>query len=248
MAWLQILKPAPVLNTSNFKRVFSAQIPLNDKGHPYHYEFVALPGMHFPIVQRMGDSIFEIQWPAYGKVRLYTDARFGNVVETPNVLKSEKLLRAKDFLQHMEQHIGVSYIWGGNWAAGIPEMLDYYPPSQPISPRMQELWAFRGLDCSGLLFAASQGATPRNTSALIRFGNPVKMNDLRPMDMIVYPGHVLFVRDGTTTIESRATIGSVYVCSLAERLGELLQERQFAEEWVPGMDPARHFVIRRFAL
>lgn len=245
MSYLLVQTAAPVLNTSDFSTVFCDQIPLNDKGLPHHYEFVALPGMVFKVTRLWNDTIAEIHWPEYSSQPLFTDLRFCSFIDTPPV-SLKKTFQAKDILQKMERRIGVPYVWGGNWAEGIPEMLDYYPPSQALSPRMKKLWTFCGLDCSGLLFEATLGATPRNTSQLVKFGNPVSLNDLQPLDMIVYPGHVLFVRDAKTTIESRSPHG-VLIAPLEERLREILEKRTLVETWTSGTDPSRYFTLRRFA-
>ena len=246
MSYFLVKKAAPVLNAPDFKAVFHNPMPLSEQGHPYQYEFVALPGMVFKVARLLNDTIAEIHWPEYSSQALFTDRRFGSLVETP-LPPEKKPLYAKTILETMERRIGVPYVWGGNWANGIPEMLDYYPPSQALSPRMKDLWTFRGLDCSGLLFEASMGATPRNTSQLVTFGRPVTLNDLQPLDMIVYPGHVLFVRDAKTSIESRSPYG-VVIAPLEERLREILQTRAVVETWVSGTDPSRFFTLRRFAV
>ncbi|MDE3045285.1 MAG: C40 family peptidase [Verrucomicrobiota bacterium] len=244
MNWLLIEKPAPVLNVPHFEKIFSDQIPLNEKGHPLHNEFIALPDMCFRQVKQIGDSISEIAWPAYGSDPLYIDLRFCSLVKAP-IAQPTGILSAQDLLKKMEQRIGVPYLWGGNWPEGIPEMLNYYPPKTSLSPRMQELWTFRGLDCSGLLFEAANGMTPRNTSQLIKWGISVKIENIKPMDMIVYPGHVVFVRDQQTIIESAASTG-VRVYPLGKRLAELQEKREWVEEFLPQMNSSCYFTIRRF--
>lgn len=248
MEWIEILKPCPVLNTPNFAAVFSGNsLPLNKKGHPYHFEFVALTGMRFPLLQELPSSILQIGWPEYGVKPLYIDRRFTAPCSTP-FKKREFTASARELLEHMERRVGVSYVWGGNWAGGISEMLALYPPQEKLAPRMEELWTFRGLDCSGLLFEASHGLTPRNTSHLLHVGNSLDSEDfseLRPMDLILYPGHVLFVRDSQTIIESKSPFG-VRICSLVERLQEIQQERTYLKNWTLAADPNSHFTIRRF--
>ena len=116
----------------------------------------------------------------------------------------------------------------GNWARGVPEMLAYYPPQPPLDKKIETLWTLQGLDCSGLLFEATNGATPRNTSQLLKFGRSLLPSEqLKPLDMIIYPGHVLFVRDENTIIESKSPFG-VRICSLIQRVKELSQTRQLA--------------------
>jgi hypothetical protein len=248
MEWIEIVKPCPVLNTPNFAAVFSGNsLPLNETGHPHHFEFVALPGMRFPLLGELSTYIVQIEWPKYGVKPLYIDRRFTAPCSTlPEPKKFTA--SARDLLKHMESRVGVSYVWGGNWAGGISEMLSFYPPTETLEPRIEELWTFRGLDCSGLLFEASNGLTPRNTSHLLSVGKSLDCEDfseLRPMDLILYPGHVLFVRDAQTIIESKSPFG-VRICSLVERLQEIQQERTYLKNWTNMANPHSHFTIRRF--
>ena len=105
----------------------------------------------------------------------------------------------------------------------------------------------RGLDCSGLLFEATLGATPRNSSQLVLFGKSISLNylqdTLRPLDMIVYPGHVLFVRDRNTIIESKSPFG-VRTVPIGERMQELLESRSLVNNWSPETPP-KSLIIRR---
>jgi hypothetical protein len=253
MKWILIERAAPVLNTPHFSDVFGGKdgrsLPLNQTGHPYPYEFVALPQSHFPIRRELPDSILEIEAKAYSSEPLYIDRRFGEIREKEPERMQKFLPSADLILERMEKRIGTPYVWGGNWAEGIPEMLHYYPPKGPLDLRTKTLWTFQGLDCSGLLYEAAEGLTPRNSGQLIKFGRPLSTsnltNYLHPLDMIVYPGHVLFVRDLKTIIESKSPFG-VRVCPIDERLDELSKERTLVDEWTPVTDRDRSFIIRRF--
>ena len=70
----------------------------------------------------------------------------------------------------MEALTGTPYVWGGNWSSGIPEMVHFYPPKSPLDEKTERYWNLKGIDCSGLLYQTSGGATPRNTSQLIYYG------------------------------------------------------------------------------
>lgn len=249
MTWIETLFPAPILNTADFLSVFGGtdgqSIPLNQDGHPYHYEFIALQGMQFECIGKPAPFILEIRWPSYSFEPLFIDLRFCKIALKPSQYK-QCSYTADYLLDHMESRIGTPYIWGGNYAFGIPSMLEYYPPKGKIDARTEELWTFRGLDCSGLLFEASYGTTPRNTSHLLKYGRSLRCNEeILPLDMIIYPGHVLFVRDKESIIESKSPFG-VRICPLHQRLDEISQERTYVREWDASIDPNLHFTIRRF--
>jgi hypothetical protein len=239
---LQLVKPAPLLNTPEFLRVFSGKSPLIA-----HFECVGPPGTVLDVVREEG-NVLEVRWKFYSDQPLYVDKRFGSMGHFAP-LRKKMIPTSEVLLERMERRVGAAYVWGGNWAAGIPEMLEYYPPRDSLDSRALELWTLKGLDCSGLLFEASEGTTPRNTSQLIHFGRSVAkeeaLNGWKPMDMILYPGHVLFVRDEKTIIESKSPFG-VRICPLQTRLEELLAERSWVDEWTLGLDPARAFMVRRF--
>ncbi len=239
------VRPAPVLNTPDFLFAFGGktgtEIPLNERGLPFCFEFVALPGTLFQVLKYIDPHIAEVLCPSYSSKPLYVDTRFtkpGTTALIPQMPSHELILH------RMELRMGAPYVWGGNWGSGIPELMNYYPPKGNLDLKTQQLWTLQGVDCSGLLYEASRGTTPRNTSQLIYFGKPLINNDLCPLDMIVYPGHVLFVLDSDTVIESRYPRG--VICSdLKTRMEELLQTRTQVFEWKPDLDPTKHFVIRR---
>jgi len=232
--WIQINQLAPFLNTPNFSKVFGGddgnQLPLNDYGHPHNYEFVAFPEMFFQITKQVSEHIVEVYWPEYSQKPIYTDIRFGRIVNKKPTPRSEELPSVDTILRRMESRIGSPYVWGGNSCDGIEALLKWYPPRESIDERTKTLWSFKGTDCSGLLFEATEGKTPRNTSHLLLYGqrleidlNSAQATNLQPLDMILYPGHVLFVKDPETIIESKAPIG-VRTHLLRERIKDLSRE------------------------
>lgn len=237
-------RPTPVLNTPDFAFAFGGktglEIPLNNRGLPFYFEFVALPGTRFEMLKKIGPFIAEVICHEYRKDPLYIDLRF--TTSKPLAPKTETPSKTK-LLERMQRRIGTPYVWGGNWGAGIPELMHYYPPKGSLDLTTQQLWIFQGVDCSGLLYEAAEGTTPRNTSQLIHFGKPAT-GDLQPLDFIVYPGHVFFVLDEQTAIESRWPKG-VIISDLAARFEELLITRSQLPEWKADANPEKHFVIRR---
>jgi hypothetical protein len=230
MSWIVFEKAAPVLNTDRFDLVFGTDLlRLNEWGHPSAYEFVALAGMSFEIEQRLNDRIVAFHWPEYSNKLLYTDCRFCSIsTHRPNRVPHPP--SREEVLARMESRVGARYVWGGNWCCGIEEMLSFYPPPRPIDAAMRTLWTLQGTDCSGLFFEAMEGLSPRNTSHLRQAGTLIatELNArtnrlLRPLDLILYPGHVLFVRDRNTIIESKSPFG-VRIVSLEERVAQVRTE------------------------
>lgn len=257
---IELSSPAPILNTPEFHLAFGGntgyEIPRDRFGHPLYYEFVALPGMQFAIEEilpRHHHSIYRIHSPLYPAPALFLDSRFCKPTSpsliTPSFPSRDQLA------DRMKRLLGTNYVWGGNWSKGIPELLSLYPPQGAISESLKTLWTLKGVDCSGLLYETTQGLSPRNSSALIHFGHPVSIEgksprelatQLLPMDMVVWPGHLWFVLDSRTSIESKAPFG-VICRPLLERLTEVYSERCGVNAWSTTLDPNTHFVVRRFA-
>lgn len=253
---VEIVSPAPILNTPDFPFAFGGErgneIPKNEKGHSYCFEFVALPGMVFTLLERCSEHIFRVCHPTYRQADLFLDIRFAK----PGRLEKARLVPPKEtILSRMKNLKGKPYVWGGNWSAGIPELLALYPPKGVLDEKTRAFWTLEGVDCSGLLYEASLGATPRNTSQLIHFGESLRIGGMKPsaivpllepLDMIVYPGHVLFVLDSLSFIESKFPFG-VIQRDLNARFEEIFRERKGIDEWNAGFDPETHFLIRRIA-
>ena len=207
---------------------------------------MGLPGTIISVletIENKGIPIYRIAYPDYPKTHLYIDSRFTGPVTTPQIkaLPSQKTLLAK-----ISAKIGAPYVWGGNWSAGIEKLLEYYPPKGLIDSQTHVLWTLKGVDCSGLLYEAANGCVPRNTLELIHFGKAVPLDEsIRPLDMIVYPGHVFFILDELTTIESKFPFG-VICRPLKERFWELERERKRVDAWMPGTVSTISYIIRRF--
>jgi cell wall-associated NlpC family hydrolase len=229
--FIEVESPTPILNTPEFEAVFGGvsgrEIPTNAKGHPLHNEFVALEGTLFHVEDQIdkGDhSIYRVSCPFYPGPHLYIDSRF---TKAPGAARKKAPLTPEQVLDRMQKLTGTPYTWGGNWSRGILRLLELYPPRGPIDERTRTYWCYQGIDCSGLLYEATNGSTPRNTSQLNHFGRAVRDPSLiQPLDMILYPGHVIFALTPTTTIESKWPYG-VIQRNLQDRLAELKSEHFF---------------------
>lgn len=265
--------PTPVLNTSAFTSVFGGKdghtLKTDRCGMPRELEFIALPGTVFSIISETHSSattLYEVTTSEYPKpsgTKLYLDARFIEIREHKPFERKKSLPERQQILANLQESIGEPYLWGGNVSAGIPELDIWYYKNAPYStvidtgkpPR-----TLAGIDCSGLLYQATGGWTPRNTSQLIYFGDGLKIKGksaeeiymaLEPLDLIVWDGHVVIVFDQETAIESRLECGKngvrgVVTTPLKQRLLEIMKKRKPANQWQEKMAPHSSFVIRRW--
>ena len=251
----------PVLNTSDFESVFGGEsgdsLMLDENGHIMTLEFIAIPYTAFEIhetIPKQEHNIYRItstDYP-YTSAELFIDSRFVNVLDKkPEGRKVE--MPAKDvIIQNMEALEGYRYLWGGNYGDGVVDMLDFYKPSSDLDVDTKATWCLKGVDCSGLIYQATNGTTPRNTSSLIYYGTGLEISGksdtaiyhlLRPLDLIVWKGHVIIVLDENTTIESRPPKG-VQKNDLFKRLKEVIEERQPVNDW--DLSEGERFVVRRW--
>lgn len=252
--------PTPVLTTPEFTECFGGKkgdtLLLDAQKLLRPVEMILFPGSKIELKENIQSSLI---WRITTKEHdcqdaLYIDERFvafskNNVPERHHTLPS-----LDSILELLKKQIGSRYIWGGNWPDGIPQLLQWYRPSiqeKSLDPLIHATWQLKGTDCSGLLYFATHGNTPRNTSQLVGWGEPIAIAGktataiitfLRPLDLIVWKGHVVIVLDTSTAIESKGGIG-VIISSLQERLEEILKERKPVDQYV-SEEPS--FVIRRW--
>ena len=199
---------------------------------------IALPGEAFTVIQKHSSYIYEVTTAAYPvKNPLYVDGRFLQLYDKKPLAPSHRLLLMNEILSKMESLIGLPYIWGGNYSQGIDLMRTLYPlqKNKTLTPIQESNWVFKGVDCSGMLYEATQGYAPRNSSWLTSYGEGLAIEGLsneaikqllKPLDMIIWHGHVLFVLDKEYTIESRSHRGCVFITKISERLEQIKAEEK----------------------
>ncbi|MBX7262814.1 MAG: C40 family peptidase [Chitinophagaceae bacterium] len=252
----------PVLNSNNFSTVFGGvngnQIKLDKQGLIREMEFIAYPKTVFNIVKTIpqkGYNIYEIttnDYP-YSNKKLYIDSRFVKLSKLKPTERVTKLPNQQDILSRMKKLEGFPYMWGGNTPNGVIEMLNLYKPKGTINQTTKNLWILKGVDCSGLIYQATDGFTPRNTSSLVNYGNAVDNIEnlnasqiaklLKPLDLIVWNGHVVVVYNETTTIESTPD-GGVKTTDLTKRLQIILKDKKPVNNW--NNTSGKRFVVRRW--
>lgn len=259
---------APVLNTPDFKAVFggvSGQTLKTDRcGQVRELEYIALPGSVFTILKKIRYGMTDVyqvegdEYPAPPRTRLYIDGRFMRLEGVAPSSRRPSLPPRDKVVAALRASLGNPYVWGGNVPGGVPELTKWFYSGGMGAGTKQHTLA--GLDCSGLLYNATGGWTPRNTSRLLTFGRSVPIAGkgsaeiarlLQPLDLIVWQGHVIIVLDRQTVIESRLECGrpgngGVVTTRLPQRLAAVMRMRSPADDWPEGEKRQETFVVRRW--
>lgn len=208
MPFATTISPAPLLNTP--KLIF--ELSKDSQNRFMELETVIFTYVLLELIEQKTEQIWEVKTKEYpSSSELYIDQQFFQPIPLP-IERTIELPPREEILANMKKLEGVRYFWGGAYPYGIPNILKFYPH---ISERA-DLADFicQGVDCSGLLFFATNGWTPRNTTELTRFGTnifdpslPLEELKLEPLDIIVWQGHVLIAVSPDTLIESRIDKG-----------------------------------------
>ena len=259
--------PAPVLNSPDFSKVFGGsdgrKLKTDRCGQIRELEYIAMKGSIFRVVNKLHTErgeVYQVESDEYTPSpnnRLYVDRRF---VEVNDGSARRKLLLPEqaEIAAALRASVGGSYIWGGNVAGGVPELSAWFFTG--IRPEEAKNFTLAGLDCSGLLYHATGGWTPRNTAQLINYGQSVAIAGLqaaeitallRPLDLIVWNGHVIIVLDKFTAIESRLECGrtgngGVVMTPLQKRVAEVMRTRRPVNVWQSRNKVQDVFVVRRW--
>ena len=264
--------PVPVLNTPDFRSVFGGNdgktMAVDPCGQIRALEFIALPGTAFRVEGISSDFQFPVyrvtsdDYPYPSTTGYYIDSRLVRTTGSAPAPRKRTLPDPETISARLTSAVGTPYQWGSNLRQGIPGMITLYPPAadQQLASNTRDSWTLRGLDCSGLLYEATAGWTPRNTSELVSYGAPQPIVGLdaegivqivQPLDLIVWKGHVMIILDRERLIESRldclGTAGGVKIRDLREALRQLLAVRMPLNEYDRNPSPApKGFVIRRW--
>ncbi|SNB46866.1 C40 family peptidase [Geobacter sp. DSM 9736] len=262
--------PTPMFNIPDFPRIFGgsdgATLETDRCGQIRQLEFVALPGTVFRIEGSVADApvpVYRVtteDYPYPSRTGYFIDGRLVNLTSEKPQQRQRNLPPRREVIDRLLQAQGSIYVWGGNIRSGIPELRELYSPKKPTAPETTARWELRGVDCSGLLYEATDGYTPRNTSALLHFGSGVPiagrsdeeiMRAVKPLDLIVWDGHVLIILDRNRVIESYLDCsgegGGVRVRPLRNVLEGLRPKREALDAWPTGGGKGtKGFVIRRW--
>jgi hypothetical protein len=254
----------PVLNTKNFDSVYggadSKTLKRSKNGLIKELEYVAFPSSVFEIIEEYKKkeySILKVTTKEYNipelNIELFIDSRFVEIKDEKPAERKVDLPSVANIYKYFDKTIGTLYVWGANNITGVEMMLKFYTPKGKLSSKEEKEWSMKGLDCSGLLYEATNGFTPRNTHQLVYYGEPVFieglntkeiMQRIEPLDIIVWKGHIIIVYDKNTTIESSFRAGCVVKKNLLDVLTELINQRKPVDKWTN--DKKKDFVIRRW--
>lgn len=251
----------PVLNTSDFESVFGGRngssVKLDKSGLIREMEFIAYPNTVFEILEiipKGEHNIYRItteDYP-YNSSDLFIDSRFVKTLDTLPDQREHTLPEKSEILNRLNSLDGYGYMWGGNYGDGISQLLEFYQPASEPDVYTKDLWTLKGVDCSGLIYQATNGSTPRNTSTLINFGEGLDIAGksasqiaamLEPLDLIVWSGHVIIVYDESTVIESTGDAG-VHKSDLTSRIKSIMKEKKPVNDW--DSTSGKRFVVRRW--
>lgn len=209
---------------------YDKTLPLDDQGLYRPLEMMLFPGEITEKLDHEGDQVIKVKLE--NGESFYTFSELALIHQ--NVQKYP--LTENNIMENLLKFNGSPYVWGSNWMLSKDEMrqLEEHLVHHPSSFAGNLKTIFSGVDCSGLLYAACLGQVPRNTSQLVHFGEFVDIdncsneqicNKIRPLDLLVWKGHVLIFLDENTLIESRKDFGCVIVDS-KNRLDEIRQTRK----------------------
>ena len=259
----------PVLNVPAMTAVFGGRdgksLKTDRCGQVRELEFIALPGTVFRITGKVkagAAQVYRVEtddYPTPENRSLYLDSRLVEVNDKQPEGRRRELPERETIIAALRAAIYTPYVWGGNLRQGVAELEQLYYRGK-LSPQEKARLTLAGVDCSGLLYEATGGWTPRNTSALLYWGKGVPVSGkkaaqladmLEPLDLIVWNGHVLIVLDRETVIESRlecgkAGRGGVITTPLRQRLSEIMQTRKPLDAWPLGGGRKDAFVVRRW--
>ena len=165
-------------------------------------EMVLLPGSVVTIVSKK-ENILEVTTEEYRSVKqLYIEQAFVKELNEKPPERKRIPPTAKQMLDRLHNFPKLPYLWGGN----------------VLTPFEHNQQTLHGVDCSGLLYHITNGVTPRNTSDI--YITYPQITTLKPLDLIVWPGHVMIVLTPDKIIESRKQSG-IILSPLTERLREV---------------------------
>lgn len=240
MTYALTTSAAPLFNTPDMKSAFGGRdgdsIDLDDTGLFRAVETILPAEAKVKLIEKRSSlwKVETVEYPFPGD--FFIDPYFLAVQKREPPERGRSLPSIEKILASYPALLGSRYIWGGNNPDGIPALKELYPPRssfKTLPQSTQEVWTLQGVDCSGLLHYLTSGFTPHRTSALLHFGQELSIEGkkeeeilalLQPLDLIVWPGHVVIVVDQQRVLESVHPEG-VILTELHIRLSEIIKTK-----------------------
>jgi len=241
----------PVFSIPDIYKVLSeldSDVKTDKKGLIPEVSFIAPPGKEFEILEETeinGYTILKVK-PVDSEKIYYVDSRFLEQSDGEGIIKGK--LSKEEIIRNLKAMEGYPYEYGGATANGVWKLESMYDIKG-----LNEKWKPKGLDCSGLIYQATNGAIPRSSSEIVKYGEGLdiegkKLDDiidmLEPLDIIGYPGHVLIVIDRKSVMESSPKKG-VRILQADTRIKQLMKDRKPVND-VEGENKNKIFVVRRW--
>ena len=198
------LKNTPIFNTKRLTtlRYFDERY-LNRK-----LEMVAYPGTLFEVYGE-DDNLLTVTTDEYpSDSKFYIFKQFVRQTAIKPKPRRKEMPTKKEIVHRLESFPFTPYIWGGNAPEGVPELSQMLPHHQLLTPFEKEYLQLKGVDCSGLIYHVTNGSLPRNTSDLLNIGE--KVSTLKPLDLVIWPGHVIIALPNKRFIECCEFFGRLF--------------------------------------
>ena len=240
---------------------------LDDSQQINELDFVALPGTVFTIIGKVQTgtyTFYQVRTREFGTVSsdqwYYIDSRFVDLQQTKPAERVVSLPSLAEIYKRLLSASGTIYVRWGNIPTGIEQLSDFYPSTWQTTDIQKAKKILKWVDCSGLLYRATKGYTPRNTSELVTYGSGLDIKGLtsdqiiakvKPLDIITWAGHVMIILNKDYLIESRRAAnnaGGTKIRPLKDVLVETMKGKTAANDYYgdPKVDGKKNFVIRRW--
>lgn len=214
-------------------------------------------------IQKDGFTYYQVRTREFdtgrgSKFGYFLDARYIQKIDKKPEEKIQILPSFDQIHDNLLATKGTPYIWWGTWYQGVSENEHFFPSPVKLSSLEKKRKLMQGVDCSGLLYQATNGYTPRNSRSLLTFWDAVEIEGktveqiaklLKPLDIIVRDGHVIIIFDEKMTIESRGrgkNPGGVEFVDIKKRLEEIFKTRKPVNNYANSrLAKTKKFVVRR---
>lgn len=191
----------------------------------------------------------------------YLDSRFIKIDESKSAEHVHNVPDMSTIFKTLLAAVDSQYIWWGSYYQWIPEINELYPTPDDVklSTWEQQYKILQWTDCSWLLWQATNWYTPRTTRSLLTFWDSVPISwftvdqivwIVKPLDLIVWAGHVVIILSDEYAIESIWKDDFkwwVEIVKLDERLKDIFTRRQPVNDWNKSKLPDKEkFVVRRW--